>query len=188
VKRGRVLRKSELSNFAFSSILPVRKPLPSGLYGTNPIPSSSSVGMTSFSGVLVQSEYSLWERNLESEIIPLLRDAYPHIRFVTHEEVVAQNLAAAKKLVSAAGRQSAPVVLGYSATDPEETNIALAIQSAAEEVGLKLKLDALNASQSNQVFSSAKARAPLHLFTLGLSDAFFSSADLDAAALLDSGA
>jgi ABC-type transport system substrate-binding protein len=73
----------------------------------------------------------------------------------------AQNLAAAKKLVSAAGRQSAPVVLGYSATDPEETNIALAIQSAAQEVGLNLKLDALNASQSNQVFSSAKARAPL---------------------------
>ena len=72
-----------------------------------------------------------------------------------------QNLAAAKKLVSAAGRQSSPVVLGYSATDPEETNIALAIQSAAQEVGLKLKLDALNASQSNQVFSSAKARAPL---------------------------
>src|SRR5436309_2865689 len=60
VKRGRVLRKSELSNFAFSSILPVRKPLPSGLYGTKPIPSSSRVGITSFSGVLVHSEYSLW--------------------------------------------------------------------------------------------------------------------------------
>ena len=72
-----------------------------------------------------------------------------------------QDLAAARKLVRSAGRQAAPVVLGYSATDPEETNIALAIQSAAQEAGLKLKLDALNASQSNQVFSSAKARAPL---------------------------
>ena len=39
-----MLRKSELSNFVFSSILPVRKPLPSGLNGTKPMPSSSSVG------------------------------------------------------------------------------------------------------------------------------------------------
>ena len=31
VNRGRVLRKSVLSNFVFSSILPVRNPLPSGL-------------------------------------------------------------------------------------------------------------------------------------------------------------
>jgi len=30
-KAEQVLRKSELSNFAFSSILPVRKPFPSGL-------------------------------------------------------------------------------------------------------------------------------------------------------------
>src|SRR5207249_3781388 len=57
---GSVPRKSELSTFAFSSILPVRKPLPSGLYATKPIPSSSRVGITSFSGVLVHSEYSLW--------------------------------------------------------------------------------------------------------------------------------
>ena len=41
---GRVLRKSELSNVVFSSILPVRKPLPSGLKGTKPMPSSSRVG------------------------------------------------------------------------------------------------------------------------------------------------
>ena len=40
-----MLRKSVLSNFVSSSILPVRKPLPSGLKGTKPIPSSSSVGM-----------------------------------------------------------------------------------------------------------------------------------------------
>ena len=60
MKRGTVLRKSVLSNLVFSSILPVRKPLPSGLKGTKPMPSSSSVGMTSFSGVRVQSEYSLW--------------------------------------------------------------------------------------------------------------------------------
>ena len=42
-----MLRKSELSNFVFSSILPVKNPLPRGLYGTKPMPSSSSVGITS---------------------------------------------------------------------------------------------------------------------------------------------
>ena len=50
MKRGRVLRKSVLSKVDFSSILPVRKPLPSGLYGTSPMPSSSRVGITSASG------------------------------------------------------------------------------------------------------------------------------------------
>ena len=38
---GTVLRKSVLSKVVVSSILPVRKPLPSGLNGTNPMPSSS---------------------------------------------------------------------------------------------------------------------------------------------------
>src|SRR5712691_1351848 len=55
-----MLRKSLLSNFVSSLIFPVRKPLPRGLNGTNPIPSSSSVGITSASGSLHQSEYSLW--------------------------------------------------------------------------------------------------------------------------------
>ena len=48
-----------LSNVVFSSILPVRKPLPSGLNGTKPIPSSSSVGRISASGSRHHSEYSL---------------------------------------------------------------------------------------------------------------------------------
>src|SRR4029077_10275266 len=43
-----MFRKSVLSNFVSSLILPVRKPLPSGLNGTNPIPSSSSVGNATF--------------------------------------------------------------------------------------------------------------------------------------------
>ena len=34
--------------------------LPSRLYGTKPIPSSSSIGITSCSGFLHHSEYSLW--------------------------------------------------------------------------------------------------------------------------------
>ena len=38
--------------------MPVRKPLPSGLNGTNPMPSSASVGSTSGSGSRVHSEYS----------------------------------------------------------------------------------------------------------------------------------
>ena len=59
VKRGTVLRKSVLSKVVFSSILPVRKPLPSGLKGTKPIPSSSRVGRISASGSRHHSEYSL---------------------------------------------------------------------------------------------------------------------------------
>jgi hypothetical protein len=39
-------------------ILPVRKPWPSGEYGTKPIPSSRSSGSTSGSGSRVHSEYS----------------------------------------------------------------------------------------------------------------------------------
>ena len=54
-----MLRKSDLSNVVFSSILPVRKPFPSGLKGTNPMPSSSSVGSSSSSGRRHHSEYSL---------------------------------------------------------------------------------------------------------------------------------
>ncbi len=48
VKRGTMLRKSPLSNVVFSSIFPVRNPLPSGLKGTNPIPNSSSAGSSFF--------------------------------------------------------------------------------------------------------------------------------------------
>ena len=43
-KRGTLARKSELSNRVAASILPVRNPAPSGLKGTKPMPSSSSVG------------------------------------------------------------------------------------------------------------------------------------------------
>jgi hypothetical protein len=59
VKRGRVLRMSELSNDVAALILPVRNPLPSGLKGTKPIPSSSRVGAISASGSRHHSEYSL---------------------------------------------------------------------------------------------------------------------------------
>ena len=55
-----MLRKSELSNVVFTSIFPVRKPLPRGLNGTNPIQNSSSVGSNSSSWRLHHSEYSLW--------------------------------------------------------------------------------------------------------------------------------
>src|SRR5216684_3458260 len=55
-----MLRKSVLSNVVFSLIAPVRKPLPSGLKATKPIPSSASVGSTSCSGSRHHSEYSLW--------------------------------------------------------------------------------------------------------------------------------
>src|SRR5580698_9583208 len=54
-----MLRKSDLSNCVSLSMAPVRKPFPSGLNGTKPIPSSSRVGSTSFSGSRHHNEYSL---------------------------------------------------------------------------------------------------------------------------------
>jgi len=50
VKRGTTLRKSVDSKVVLSSIVPVRNPLPSGLNGTKPMCSSSSVGKISRSG------------------------------------------------------------------------------------------------------------------------------------------
>ena len=47
-KRGIMARMSWSAKVVFSSMVPVRKPLPSGLNGTNPMPSSSSAGSTSF--------------------------------------------------------------------------------------------------------------------------------------------
>jgi hypothetical protein len=49
-KRGTLLRKSPSANSVVSSIFPVRNPLPRGLKGTKPIPSSSSSGRISSSG------------------------------------------------------------------------------------------------------------------------------------------
>ena len=59
VNRGMVVRMSPSVNGVEVSTVPVRKPLPSGLKGTNPMPSSASVGRTSGSGSRVHSEYSL---------------------------------------------------------------------------------------------------------------------------------
>jgi hypothetical protein len=49
--RGMVVRMSELVNAVLWLIVPVRKPLPSGLYGTKPMPSSSRAGSTPISGL-----------------------------------------------------------------------------------------------------------------------------------------
>jgi hypothetical protein len=58
-KAGNDIAKVRLVELRFSEIAPVRNPLPSGLNGTNPIPSSSSVGRISFSGSRHHNEYSL---------------------------------------------------------------------------------------------------------------------------------
>jgi hypothetical protein len=57
-KRGTVLRKSPLAYWVVWSMVPVRKPLPSGLNGTKPTPSSSRVGTICSSGSRHHSEYS----------------------------------------------------------------------------------------------------------------------------------
>jgi hypothetical protein len=58
-KLGTWLRKSVGVEGGVSSILPVRKPAPSGLKGTKPMPSSSNTGSSSASGPRQNSEYSL---------------------------------------------------------------------------------------------------------------------------------
>ncbi len=59
--RGEMLRKSVPLKVVLVSILPVRNPAPSGLNGTNPIPSSSQAASTPLcSTSRVHSEYSLW--------------------------------------------------------------------------------------------------------------------------------
>jgi hypothetical protein len=45
---------------SFAVTFPDRKPLARGLNGTNPMPSSSQAGMTSFSNIRSMIEYSLW--------------------------------------------------------------------------------------------------------------------------------
>jgi len=57
LKRGMTFLRSTSANFEF--IVPVRKPLPKGLNGTKPIPSSSNVGIISVSGSRQNNEYSL---------------------------------------------------------------------------------------------------------------------------------
>ena len=58
VKRGFRLRKSFASRVATLTV-PVRKPRPSGEYGTRPTPSSRSASRTVVSGSRAHSEYSL---------------------------------------------------------------------------------------------------------------------------------
>ncbi len=57
---GHRARISPGAKVASGVTVPVKKPLPSGLNGTNPMPSSSHTGSTAASGSRVHSEYSLW--------------------------------------------------------------------------------------------------------------------------------
>jgi Xylose isomerase-like TIM barrel len=58
VNRGRVARTSPSPNVVVWSMRPVRKPRPSGLNGTSPMPSSCRVEMISGSGSRQNTEYS----------------------------------------------------------------------------------------------------------------------------------
>ena len=53
-------RRSSSARSSSDVNAPVRKPRPSGLYATKPMPSSRTVGRISASGSRVQSEYSVW--------------------------------------------------------------------------------------------------------------------------------
>ncbi len=58
-KRGLLLRQSSSAQLLGERIVPVRKPCPSGEYGTKPMPSSRSSGSSSASGSRVHREYSV---------------------------------------------------------------------------------------------------------------------------------
>ena len=58
-KRGECRRKSSAAKSSGEVIAPVRKPRPSGLYATKPMPSSRTVGRMSASGSRLHSEYSV---------------------------------------------------------------------------------------------------------------------------------
>jgi hypothetical protein len=70
---------SELSNAVVWSILAVRKPLPSGLKGTKPMPSSSRVGSTSTSATCLMSSGRLDRPRLW----PSASNANPSVRLST---------------------------------------------------------------------------------------------------------
>jgi hypothetical protein len=53
-----VLRMSLASKVVSAVIVPVRKPLPNGLWGTNPMPNSSHRGKISASGARHYNEYA----------------------------------------------------------------------------------------------------------------------------------
>ena len=55
----RMTRTSVAARSVGLVMVPVRNPRPSGLYGTNPIPNSRSVGRMSVSTSRDQSEYSV---------------------------------------------------------------------------------------------------------------------------------
>ncbi len=59
IRRAHAVQPVSALQSEYSLIAPVRKPLPSGLKGTKPMPSSSSVGRISASGSRHHSEYSL---------------------------------------------------------------------------------------------------------------------------------
>ena len=81
---GSTARMSPVGEGGRASMVPVRKPLPSGLNGTKPMPSSSSVGRTSSSGRFHHSEYSLctavtgstaWARRIVPRPLPIAPNA-----------------------------------------------------------------------------------------------------------------
>jgi len=74
------------------------------------------------------------------------------------------DVAAAKKLVTAAGATGKTLVFGYPAGDPTSVQLATVIQQEAGQIGLKIKLAGLPNQQYGSLFGDPKARAPYDMF------------------------
>lgn len=71
-----------------------------------------------------------------------------------------QDIAGAKALMSGV-TQTKPITLAYVSASPEESKIALSIQSGAEQAGIKVELKALPPAQYGAIFYDPNARAGL---------------------------
>lgn len=69
------------------------------------------------------------------------------------------DLEAAKKLVSEAGSPSTPMTIGIQLGDSQAAAVAGAIQSAAQQIGLNMKVKTLPTAQYVELVFSEKARA-----------------------------
>jgi peptide/nickel transport system substrate-binding protein len=68
------------------------------------------------------------------------------------------NLQAARKLVQEAGSPKTEMTIGIQQGDPQSTEVATAIQSAAAQVGLNMQIKMLPTAQYVELVFSAKAR------------------------------
>lgn len=74
------------------------------------------------------------------------------------------DVAAAKKLIDAAGASGQSLNFAYPSGDPQSVQLATAVQQEAAQIGLKINLTGLPNQQYGSLFIDATARKPFDLF------------------------